>query len=218
MRDGPGEAKRGTGWTPIVVVGVVLFGALSWQLRQQQREVVGAGWLGDTAADGAERPVAEVTRTVRAAKLITIELLTTVTARSESESWRGDVSATVKAPVRLLFGTDLSSLGDNAVRVDPFGRAIVVTIPSPRRLATEVLGQGETSEVSTGWLRLRSVAGEYHLGLARRGLYEAARRMTLHPGDAQQVEQATREQVESLVRAIAGERTAVEVRFAEALP
>lgn len=197
-------------------MAAVLFVVLAGFLLVQQRAAIRSVLVEDPlpGAGATVRPEAVVARAISAARLITVELQTTVTAQSASSSWRGDVTAVVRAPVRMFFGTDLSGLGDNAVRADPLSGAIVVTVPSPRRLATEVLGAGEEMEVQTGWLRLRSVAGEYHLGRARTGLYDAARRMTIKAEDAAIIEGATREQVVKLVRAIAGERTLVEVRFA----
>jgi len=207
---------RQGGWAAIAFAAAVVFGGLSWFMLQQEREALRASAVDDAMTPaGTLRPEALVSRAVRASRLVTIVFDTTVTAQSVSASWRGDAVATVRAPVRLMFGTDLSALDEGAVRLDPFGRAMVVSVPRPTRIATEVLGEGERSEVSVGWLRLRSIAGEYQLGLARKGLYEAARTMTLRREDAQLVEEATRDQVVALVKAVAGERTAVEVRFVE---
>lgn len=208
--------RRFNPWT--LLIGAALFAILAGLLRWQENSIRQASLSDAPLAGAGVRVEAGVLKAVRAAKLVTIELQTTVTAQSSSESWRGDVAATVRAPVRILFGTDLSNLADNALSADPFGRSLVVTVPPPTRLATEVLGEGEKVEVTTGWLRLRSMAGEYHLGVARRGLYEAARNMTVKPDDARQIEDATRQQVAQLVRAVAGERVSVEVRFAEARP
>ena len=154
-----------------------------------------------------------MSRAVKAMQLVSVVMETTVTTESADASWRGDVSAKVRAPVRLLFGADLSTLGQDAIKLDPFGKAMVIVVPRPRRLATEVVGENETSEVQAGWLRLRSVAGEYHLGLARRGLYDAARKMTLKPEDAHMIEDATRDRIIELVKAVAGDKTDVLVMF-----
>ncbi len=196
-----------------------LFAGLTWFMSVQQARALRAAAVNDQLTpQGVPRPEAEIARAIRAARLVTIIFETNVTAQSGSPSWRGDVSATVRAPVRLLFGVDLSNFSEAAVKTDPFGSSYIVTLPRPTRIATEVLGAGESVRVSVGWLRLRSVSGEYHLGLARKGLYEAARGMTLRPADAELVESATREQVRDLVRAVAGERAVVEVRFSDAPP
>ncbi|MBN8645296.1 MAG: hypothetical protein J0L61_08685 [Planctomycetes bacterium] len=208
-----GQGVGGTGW--MAGLALAVFVGTAGLLWSQQRAVLRAALVDDRlAASGAPRPEINVHRAVTMASLITVALDTSVTAQSADSSWRGDVSASVSAPVRVYFGTDLSNLEESAVRVDPFGGAMVVMVPRPRRLATEVLGESERSEVNVGWARLRSVAGEYRLGLARKGLYQAAREMTLTPADAELVQRATRDRVEALVKAVAGERTAVEVRFA----
>jgi hypothetical protein len=213
--DAPQPAR--SGWLGTTVLACLIFGGLALFIRSQERGAIEASAVDDRMTPGGTiRPEAMVSRAVRASRLVTVVLETTVTAQSVSSSWRGDAVAQVRAPVRLMFGTDLSNLAEGAVRVDPFGGAMVVNVPRPSRMATEVLGDGERSEVSVGWLRLRSIAGEYQLGLARKGLYEAARTMTLRDADARLVEEATREQVTALVKAIAGERTAVEVRFIDA--
>lgn len=200
-----------------LLTALALFAGLAWFMSYHQAAALRAPAVNDRLApDGTPRPEATIARAVRAARLVTVILETTVTAQSLSPSWRGDVTASVRAPVRLMFGADLSDFSEAAVKTDPFGSSYVVTLPRPARIATEVLGEGERADVSVGWLRLRSVAGEYHLGLARKGLYEAARAMTLKPQDAELVERATRERVTELIRAVAGERAAVEVRFIDA--
>ncbi len=162
---------------------------------------------------GRLRPAAEVAQAVRAMKLLTIEIDTSATAEREHESWRGDVSASVKAPVRLLFGTDLSRLEAHAVALSPITRSYLVHVPPPERIATEVDTGQEEAEVKVGWARLRTRAGEYWLGQARRGLYEEATRLMLPPEQAIEVRRATREQVEMLVRKIVGPGAAVAIVF-----
>lgn len=206
---------RGVGAGGLLAVAMLVFCGTAAVMLRQEHVALRQGLIDDRLTPaGTPRPELAVHRAVKMASLITVGLDTNVTAQSTDSSWRGDVTATVSAPVRVFFGTDLSNLEESAVRVDPFGGAMVVTVPRPRRLATEVLGESERSEVSVGWARLRSVAGEYRLGLARKGLYQSAREMMLAPADAELVERATRERVASLVKAIAGDRTAVEVRFA----
>jgi hypothetical protein len=137
-------------------------------------------------------------------KMVAVEIDTSATATREHESWRGDVSARVTVPVRLLFGTDLSRLRIDSVAVSPVAGSYIVRVPRPERLATEVDGSQETVDVRVGWLRLRSMSGEYWLGQARVGLYEEARRLLLSPEDAAAVREVTRDQVASLVRKVTG--------------
>jgi hypothetical protein len=76
-----------------------------------------------------------------------------------------------------------------------------------------VYTEDEDTEVRLGWARLRSRAGEYYLGLARKALHEEAQRMTLGPDDAAMVRRTTREQVADVVRRIAGPGSEVEVVY-----
>ena len=104
----------------------------------------------------------------RALKLVTVELDTTVLSRSSDSSWRGGVSASVQAPAKLAYGTDLSHLEPDDIAFDQLLRSCLVRVPPPRRIATEVFAERERTEVRVGWARFRSLSGEYHLGLARR--------------------------------------------------
>jgi len=162
----------------------------------------------------AQRPVAEVATALAAMKLISVEIDTSVTVERGDASWRGDVSAKVTVPVRLAYGTDLSKMTARSVAFSgllPGGGAYVVRVPRPVRLATEVYSEREKAEVQAGGLRLRSRAGEYYLGLARRDAAPTARELVLLPEDAARVERVTREQVEKLVRTIAGPEAKVSV-------
>lgn len=156
---------------------------------------------------------ARVLGSIRKLKLVTVELASHVNAESTDESWRGDVHARVDAPVKLHFGTDLSRLKAESLRSSTLGNSWVVTVPAPERVATEVFGEREQTDVRVGWMRSRSMAGEKHLGLARKDLYEAARHLRLSEEDSQRVRAQTREQVGTLVRSIVGEWSSVTVRF-----
>jgi hypothetical protein len=169
------------------------------------------------------RPPAQVAAAVRAMKLITVQLDTMVTVERGEESWRGDVKAQVKVPVRLHYGTDLTALDVSRVThsltlagvAEGPGGVYVVKLPRPERVATEVFREQENADVKTGWLRLRSQAGEYFLGLARRDASDEARDLTLLPADEAYVRTVTREQVSALVMAVVGEEASVRVLFDE---
>lgn len=153
------------------------------------------------------RPVAEVTQAIRTLKLVTVEIDTKVKIEKSDESWRGDVSVLLEAPVRLSYGTDLSKMSVDSVAFSPLNGlrgGYIVRIPRPTRIAMEVFSEKEAPLVKTGWLRLRSRAGEYFLGQARKDLPGEARELVLLPKDAEKVDAATREQVEKLVRTIVG--------------
>jgi hypothetical protein len=147
-------------------------------------------------------------------KLVTVEVNTHVESTAEDANWRGDVNARVEAPVRLLYGSDLSKLETGGLSFSPATGAYLVRIPVPERIATEVCTEDDPV-VQVGWMRLRSRAGEYYLGLARRDLYQRACELALSPEDAAMVRRTTREQVEALVKKIVGPRAPVTVTFVE---
>lgn len=195
-----------------------LFAGLAWWLHAQQAGAVRSALLA-ASLDAPPREPADVTSALRAMKLVTVEIDTRVTVERSDRGWRGDVSAKVTVPVRLSYGTDLSKMKTEAVGFSALGAAAgtyVVRVPRPTRVATEVFSEKERADVEAGWLRLRSRAGEYYLGLARRDAPEAARDLTLRPEDAERVERVTREQVETLVRTIVGKDARVRVVFDEA--
>jgi hypothetical protein len=129
------------------------------------------------------------------------------------------VRAEVSVPARLLMGTDLARAEVSARRVGPAPGAIVgykITVPPPATLAAELTGSGdERTAVEVGWLRFRSRAGEYYLGLARRGLPAAAGSLALAPGDEAFVRRETRQRVGELVRGIIGADADVVVVFGD---
>jgi hypothetical protein len=152
-----------------------------------------------------------------------VEVQTRVPSSRLDDSWRGDVRASVDAPVRLLYGCDLSEVVDGTASSGAELRANVLTegftlrVPRPERLAVEIDGTSQRSDVEVGWGRFRDLSGEHQLGLARTGLYEQARRMMLTREQQRHVEEATREQLIALVRAFAagGEAVSVDVQFIE---
>lgn len=186
---------------------------LVW-LRRAEMEVIGAARIDERLReDGSARPLAEVVRAVRAQKLVTAEVLTSVTVAAGDENWRGAVSARVRAPVKLLYGVDLSGLNVEAVSVSPLNGAYVLRVPRPSRIATEVYSEGEEIDVTLGWARLRSRAGEYYLGQARRALHDEARALVLGDQDAAFVERTARQQLADLVKKVVGPGAEVAVVF-----
>lgn len=162
------------------------------------------------------RQVADVASALRAAKLVTVEIDTSVSLSRGDASWRGDAMATLKVPVRLHYGVDMAGMKVDGVGVSPLTPEVcIVRVPGPTRIATEVFLEEEKAEVEVGWMRLRSRAGEYYLGQARRDAAAAAREMVLTPDDAENVERITREQVERVVRKVLGEGVSVRVVFEE---
>lgn len=212
--DSTAPAKRRRVPWAALLIAAALFAGLAAYMRSLERGVVRDARINDAIGPGGKlRPIAEVAQAIRSMKLVTVEVATKVTSESSSDSWRGAVNAKVEAPVRLLYGTDLSRLKASGVAFSALEGVLLVRIPTPERIATEVCTDSEQVDVTVGWMRFRSRAGEYFLGLARHDLSERAREMTLAPQDAEFVRKTTREQVESLVKKIVGDKTRVIVQF-----
>lgn len=202
------------GW---VFVACAFAGVLSWYLRRIEDRVVAQAWV-DERSEEAPRPIAEVASAIRRLQLVTVEINSVVEVESSDDSWRGGAKAKVRVPVKLLYGTDLSQMKIDAVSFSPLTGAYVVRVPRPIRIATEVFGTSEETEVQVGWARLRSRAGEFHLGQARKHVSDQARRMVLSPEDARKVADATKEQVGKVIASIVGATGAqalVDVRIDE---
>lgn len=218
----------------LVVLAAAMFGGLAGFLTLQQRAALarGAEAVGDqdslAGAAPAMRPIEDVARLVCNLKLVTVELITLVDSSKLDQSWRGDVRASVRAPVRMLYGCDLSgvvgSIADVGAGPGAWLRPNLLTggytlrVPRPERLAAEINGSDEKTEVRVGWGRFRDVAGEYQLGLARAGLHDAVQRLTTTPEQQRQIEELTRGQLTALVQAIAGEDQAVSIEFFDVAP
>lgn len=197
----------------LLVCCLGLFAGLAWWLRGQE-----AAFLSSVRAQAAleppPRPLAEVTTALRTMKLVAVEIDTTVSLQRGDSSWRGDVAAKLEVPVRLSYGTDLSTLRSESIGFSPLvAGGYVIRVPRPTRISTEVFSENEKAEVEVGWMRLRTRAGEYYLGQARKDAAAAARELVLRPEDARKVEEVTREQVGALVKSIVGERVPVRVEF-----
>ncbi|HYE63270.1 MAG TPA: hypothetical protein VD997_14840 [Phycisphaerales bacterium] len=201
----------------IFLLAAALSLALAAYLRNLQTSLISEA-RAQAALDTARppRPIADVAQAVRAMKLVTVEIDTTVKVERSESSWRGDVRASIEVPVRLHYGTDLSQMTvDRAAWSALLGArgGYIVQIPRPTRIATEVFSEREAPLVSTGWLRLRSMAGEYYLSQARAGASDEARELVLLPQDAAKVEQVTKEQVTTLIKSLTGPDTHVQVTY-----
>ena len=152
---------------------------------------------------------------VRAMKLVTAEVRTNVTSRSSDVSMMGDVSATVTAPVRLLYGCDLSSLETSALTFSPLHDIYVLRVPPPELIAAEIQTPFEHADVKTGWMRNRATDGEYHLGVARRDLMLRAQELTPDAEQRTRLREDARTQITVLVRKIVGDKPGVAVRFTD---
>jgi hypothetical protein len=214
VADGERQGRRYAFGGVVLLLALGVFGGVWLSLRAMERQALGAALVQDQLTPaGMVRPIAQVTEAVRSMKLVTVEIETRVTATIEHESWRGDVAARVEAPAKLMYGADLSRLKASSVAFSPVARAYIVRIPPPVRVATEVCAEDEAIDVQVGWMRLRSRAGEFYLGLARRSLNERARELALSREQQQMVRDATKQQVEALVRKIVEPGARVSIVF-----
>ncbi len=215
----------------VVVLAVAMFAGLRMYLGIETASALAAASDGarpgdaGSAAGHAPRTIPRVAELLRQLKLVTVEVRADVESSRLDESWRGDVHASVTAPVRLYYGCDLSGvLGDGRAALGAsLSRNILndgytLRVPRPVRLAAEVVGDDQQTSVQVGWGRFRDLAGEYQLGLARTGLYQEARALRLSPEQRRTVEQTTRDQLVALVRAFAagGDPVPVDVVFVDA--
>lgn len=182
---------------PILLVALVT--AVAWYGQRQMHAAVQPGDLARQLDEhGRLRPVAEVLELVRSLQLVTVEARTSVESVVASELWRGTARATVTAPVRYLYGVDLARAEPGWLgRIAPGGYHL--RLPRPERLATEVDLAAATEEVDCTGTRLRTRAGEYVLGLARRQAGDAAEAQVLPPERLAEIEQQTLEQVRTLL-------------------
>lgn len=200
----------------VCLLASLMFLGLAAYMRELERSALQSPDFAATLSPGASLDrTARVVESVRAMKLITVQVTTRVSSESADSSWRGSARATVEAPVRLSFGTDLSHLDEGALSFSPLMNSCVVRVPPPTRIATEVMGNQEENQVHVGWLRFRAQAGEKHLSTARRDLYEQAMDLRLLPEDAQKVREDTRIQVSTLLRSIVGKELVVRVIFSD---
>ncbi len=203
----------------VTALAAVVFASLAVYMRSQERRALSSPMIRDQVlASGRVRPLADVAKVIAKMQLVTAEVQTTVKTQMSDENWRGLASATVEAPARLLYGVDVSDLDVRNIGFSPAASTYLIRIPPPRRVATEVCGDDESIKVQVGWARLRSFAGEYYLGLARKALYTKARELTLSPADAAKIRETTLAQVQDAVRHLVGDQASVNVIFDDSMP
>ncbi len=159
---------------------------------------------------------ADVAASLRVMKLITVQINTSVRVERKVESMiLGDASVAVQTPVVVSYGTDLSTLTDNGVRLETAGNKTIirVTIPRPTRQAVEVFADAQQTTVNKGWRRFVWWSGDDEANAAKAQIPLEARALELLPTDRAKIEADTRAQVRRLVQAIAGSRDEVIVDF-----
>src|SRR5437773_4730181 len=131
--------SRGPSWRSFAAltgIGAVVFLALAAYMRTMERGVLSRARVDEQLTPaGKARPLADVTRAIRQMKLVTVEVDSKVVAQTGGESWRGDIAAKVEAPVKLLYGADLSGMSVGAVTLSPVSGGLLVRIPRPERIA-----------------------------------------------------------------------------------
>ncbi|MCA9041307.1 MAG: hypothetical protein KDA65_13220, partial [Planctomycetaceae bacterium] len=128
-------------------LAVVLFAGLANLLRSQQEDTLSQTMITSHLDEkGQLRPLAEVIEITRSLKLITVVVDSTVQAKTSVDTWRGDVSAVVEAPVRYVYGVDLSRLEPDAFRAGKILGGYDIVVPQPERVAVEVDGSNPTKE------------------------------------------------------------------------
>lgn len=201
------------------LLAAVVFASLWAYMQSLERRALSSPMIRDQIlASGRVRPLADVAKVIARMQLVTAEVQTTVQTQMSDENWRGLASATVEAPARILYGIDVSDMNVRSISYGPAESTYLIRIPPPRRMATEVCGDDEKIKVQVGWARLRSIAGEYYLGLARKALYTKARELTLKPEDAARVREMTLTQVQAAVQHLVGRDAAVHVIFDDTMP
>jgi hypothetical protein len=212
----PLPQPRGIGAAlPALVLGGAVFAGLALVMHNQQGDLLSTATIAEQFDEsGKLRPLAEVIETTRELKLVTVTVDSRVRTKVADERWRGTASAVVEAPVRYVYGVDLSGLNPDAFRVGKILGIYEITIPRPTRIAAEVDGSHPVEEiVEVTGARLRSRAGEYYLGLARKAIYDEARKSALPRETMEDISIKTREQVENLVRRFVGPSADVRVRY-----
>jgi len=169
-----------------------------------------------TTPQPAPPPAAQVLQVAHELKLLTVSIDSTVTATKTDESWRGNASATIKAPVRYHFGVDLSQINDRNLFYNPLTRIQTLTIPPPSLLAIEVDGGHLITErIDVSGLRFKKLSGAEQLNLAQKSLYDAARKQVLPQKEVDDVRIATRTQIESSLAPVLGSSATLRVKFSD---
>jgi len=159
-------------------------------------------------------PTAQVLAATRALKLLTVSIESTVTTTKTDESWRGNASATVKAPVKYHFGVDLSKITDYNLSYNPLTQTQTLSIPPPTLIAIEVDGGHPITErIDVSGMRFKKLSGAEQLNLAQKSLYDAARKQTLPQKDLAQIRLTTRNQIESSLSRFVGPSRRIRVKF-----
>lgn len=209
------KARRKTPVT-LITIGAVFFVLSAVSIRAYEQHQIEK--LANSCSQAvAQFPVADVVRAIQTLKLVTCEIDTQVRVDRGDENWRGIVKASVVTPVRMRYGVNLETMELHSIRFSPIsddGSGVcIVSVEYPQLLGTEIFSERERIDVDAEGLRLRSIGGEYYLGLARRDVADAARKLTLRPDDETRMREITAEQLKALIAKMIGKDVTVVVRF-----
>lgn len=196
-------------WLTLTCAAAVVF-VLVWATAPGPLKVSAALPEPRSQTPGIEWKIASACKDL---KIITSVINTRLIVRESDENWRGEAAATIEVPVRLHYGVDLQSLPPDAVRIGPDGVSYILQLPKPRRLSVEVLPEVGEPQMNVGWGRWKSWAGEQMLAEARKKALTESQKFIPGADDMIRVRQQTAEQMEALVKRIAGEHAKVRVEF-----
>jgi hypothetical protein len=206
----PSRAKPTAAWWLTLTGAAAGVFMLVWATSPGPLEVSAALPESRTQTTGVEWKIASACKDL---KIITSVINTRLIVRESDENWRGEAAATIEVPVRLHYGVDLQSLPADAIRVGPDGVSYILQLPKPRRISVEVLPEIGEPQLQVGWGRWKSWAGEQMLAEARKKALIESQKFIPGADDMIRVRQQTAQQMESLVRRIAGEHAKVRVEF-----
>lgn len=209
---GPSTRPRTAWWFAITCAAAGVF-VLVWATSPGPLEVNAAPLQARAPTAGVEWKIAAACKDL---KVITSVINTRLIVRQRDENWRGEAAATIEIPVRLHYGVDLQSLAPDAIRTGPDGVSYTLQLPKPRRLSVEILPEVGEPQVQVGWGRWKSWAGEQMLAEARKKAIEESQKFIPGADDMIRVRQQTAEQMEMLIKRIAGRHAKVRVEFVAA--
>lgn len=159
---------------------------------------------------------ADVAASLRTLKLITVQITTSVRVEKKVESMLlGDANIAVQTPVVVSYGTDLSQLAADGIRIETVGdkKIIRVKVPAPTRQAVEIFAEAQQATVQKNWRRYVWWTGSDELSEAKAQVPLEARALELLPADRKKIEDDTREQVRRLIEALVSSQGQVIVEF-----
>jgi hypothetical protein len=192
---------------PIIVIPLLILG---WQQSRAIRLDAINRNLDDK---GKLRPEIEIANKVKAARLETILLDSTVLAEAVDANWLGETRATVEIRVRYHYAIDLEKLNAERFTYLPGKNILTATIPHATRSFDFPDAEPIREEIATGWLRFRSMSGAQQLLVAYKKLNSEAERKVLPDDELQRVESDSLDRVRELIQNLVESGTTVNVQY-----